>query len=187
MDSVGIAFELMRLELEAEVESLNDDGAKLFRESKYDLADALTKKGKALQTFCKKITLLEEEWVKSFTADVDDPEEANVTSAARTILSATKASKTALLVRFSDGEVISEKTAAGTLVKFIQKAGMESVADLGVLVNSENIVSRSSSKRYNETHVPPFYVKTHSSTRQKKKNIEDIADKLSLGCEVMIV
>ena len=43
MDSVGIALELMRLE--AEVESLNGDGAKHFRESEYDLANALVKKG----------------------------------------------------------------------------------------------------------------------------------------------
>jgi len=187
VDSVGIAFELMRLELEAEVESLNGDGAKHFRESEYDLANALVKQGKALQAFCEKVTVLEKEWLESFTAGTDEPEESSVTLAARKILSGTKSSKTGLLVRFSNGEVISEKTAAGTLVKFIQKAGIESVADLEIFVNGEKIVSRSASKRYNETHVPPFYVKTHSSTSQKKRNIEDVSNALGLSCEVVIV
>jgi hypothetical protein len=180
MDSVGIAFELMRFELEAEVESLNSDGAKHFRESQYDLADALTKKGKALQDFS--------EWEASFASGVDEQDEANVTLAARKILSGSKSSKTALLVRFPDGEVISEKTAAGTLVKFIQKVGIESVANLDIVVNSENIVSKSSSKRgYNETSITPFFIKTHSSTAQKKRNIEDIAKALDLSCEIIIV
>ena len=188
MDSVGIAFELMRFELEAEVESLNSDGAKHFRESQYDLADALTKKGKALQVFSEKVRTLEEEWEASFASGVDEPEEASVALAARTILSGTKSSKTALLVRFSDGEVISEKTAAATLVKFIQKAGVESVANLEIFVNGENIVSKSSSRKgYSETPLPPFFIKTHSSTAQKKRNIEDIAKALGLSCEVMIV
>jgi len=187
MDSVGIAFELMRFELEAEVESLNSDGAKHFRESQYDLAKALTNKGKALHIFSEKVRELEKEWEESFAAGIGEPEEASVTAAARTILSGTKASKTALLVRFSDGEVISEKTAAGTLVKFIQKAGIESVADLEVFVNAENIVSKSSSMKYNETSAPPFFIKTHSSTAQKKRNIEDISKALGLICEVMIV
>jgi hypothetical protein len=188
MDSVGIAFELMRLELVAEVENLNGDGAKHFRESEYDLADALIKKGKSLQAFCEKVVALEEEWEAAFAAEIDEPEEASVALAARTILAGAKASKTGLVVRFLDGEVISEKTAAATLVKFVQKAGMENVAGLGIQVNKENIVSRTESKRgYNETHIFPFYVKTHSSTSQKKKHIDDISDALSLGCEVMIV
>jgi hypothetical protein len=188
MDSVGIAFELMRFELEAEVESLNSDGAKHFRESQYDLADALTKKGKALQDFSERVKKLEEEWEASFASGVDEQDEANVTLAARKILSGSKSSKTALLVRFPDGEVISEKTAAGTLVKFIQKVGIESVANLDIVVNSENIVSKSSSKRgYNETSITPFFIKTHSSTAQKKRNIEDIAKALDLSCEIIIV
>jgi hypothetical protein len=188
MDSVGIAFELMRFELEAEVESLNSDGAKHFRESEYDLADKLIKKGKALQVFSEKVRKLEEEWEEAFAAGIEEPEEASVASAARKILSGTKASKTGLLVRFSDGEVISEKTAAGTLVKFIQKAGVENVANLEIVVNNESIVSRTASKKgYGETSIPPYFIKTHSSTAQKKKNIEDVSKAFGLSCEVMIV
>jgi hypothetical protein len=188
MDSVGIAFELMRFELEAEVESLNSMGAKHFRESQYDLADTLIKKGRALQAFSEKVRNLEEEWEETFSEGVDEPEEDSMAQTARTILSGTKASKTGLLVRLSNGEVISERTAAGTLVKFIQKVGIEKVANLEILVNKENIVSKLASKKgYGETPIPPFFIKTHSSTAQKKRNIEDISRALGLSCEVLIV
>ena len=35
MDSVTVAFELMRIELDAEVENLNAEGEQLFRTSNY--------------------------------------------------------------------------------------------------------------------------------------------------------
>jgi hypothetical protein len=66
MDSVTVAFELMRLELEAEVESLNNGGAKHFCESAYEEANALIQKGKALKAFCLKGIALEEEWRDAF-------------------------------------------------------------------------------------------------------------------------
>ncbi len=39
MNSVSIAFELMRLELEAEIEQLNAAGAAAFRSSDYEMAE----------------------------------------------------------------------------------------------------------------------------------------------------
>jgi hypothetical protein len=61
------------------------------------------------------------------------------------------------------------------------------VAGVGVLVNGENIVSEAPSSRYNETRVGTYFIKTHSSTAQKKRNIEQIANALGLDIEVRIV
>lgn len=187
MDSVTVAFELMRLELDAEVENLNSLGASRFRASQYDEAAELTARGKKLQNFLAKVQTLEAEWISSFAeaaADLEDPE---VESTARRILSNSKSAKTALLVRFPSGEVVAEEKAADTLVAVIRRAGMERVEGLGILVNGENIVSRTPSRKYNEAIEPPFFVKTHSSTSQKKRNIEQISGALGLGLTVEII
>ena len=188
MDSVSTAFELMRLELEAAVDNLNSDGAALIRDSRYEDASKLIDRGKKLRDFCKSIEQLAEEWRTSFAeegidgcADIDDD------TVARKILSASKSPRTGLLVRFPDGSLISERTAAQTLAKCIQKIGFEKVASLGIQVNSENIVSREQSKRYNDTQIAPYFIKTHSNTAQKKRNIEHISDELGLELEVVIV
>ena len=110
-----------------------------------------------------------------------------VEAAARQILSNSKAAKTALLVRFPGGDVIAEPKAADTLVAVIKRAGMERVEQLGILVNGEHIVSKTRSKKYNEAGAPSFFIKTHSSTSQKKRNIEQISDALGLGLTVEIV
>jgi hypothetical protein len=188
MNSVTVAFELMRLELDAEVENLNSLGASRFRASEYDEAAELSARGKKLQNFLSKVQALEAEWIGSFAeaaaAETDDPE---IEATARRILSNSKAAKTALLVRFPTGDVIAEPKAADTLVAVLRRVGMERVEQLGILVNGENIVSRTRSKKYNEASAPPFFVKTHSSTSQKKRNIEQISDALGLGLTVEII
>jgi hypothetical protein len=178
----------MRLELQAEVEDLNSAGARNFRASDYASAEELVRKGKALQVFLQKVTALEDEWMSSFAekAPSSDGEEV-AAEAARKILSGTKSSKTALLVRYPNGDVVAERKAAETLVAVIKRAGFERVAELGIPVNGENIVSRSPSKRYNEIAVRPYYIKTHSSTAQKKRNIEQISEALDLGLTVEII
>ncbi len=188
MDSVGIAFELMRLELEAAVEDLNSEGAKHFQVSGYEEARTLTKKGEALQDFCERISKLADEWNEEFQTqykDITDTVAADQT--AKKILSASKSSRTGLLVRFLDGRIITEKTAAETLVKCIALVGFEKVEELQIMVNKENIVSERSSNKYSEIFNDPYFVKTHSSTMQKKKHLDIISDKLNLGLEVSII
>lgn len=187
MDSVAIAFELMRMELDAEVENLNTEGARCFRDSMYADAEELVRKGKALQTFLDKVRGLETEWANSFAGTVDVARDDHIEATARKILSGSKASKTALLVRFPSGEVFAQSKAADTLVAVIQHIGMERVEELGIQVNGENIVSRAPSKKYYEARVPPFYIKTHSNTAQKKRNIEQISESLNLGLQVEII
>lgn len=191
MNSVSIAFELMRIELEVETERLNAAGAAAFRSSDYALAREQTQRGENLQDFRERIAKLEEEWHRRFsppetTTDValspPDPSEQ-----VRTILSHSKSSKTGLLVRFKDGTVIAERTAAETFSKVLQRIGFDRVEQLGVLVNGENVVSSTKSQKYNDHFLAGRYIKTHSSTMQKVRNLQQISDALTISLEIQVV
>lgn len=188
MESVAIAFQLMALELQTAVEDLNSQGSRLFHASKYSEAKVLSDKGAALQEFCERVNALADEWDLRFSASVTENEDSQeVREATRKILSASKSSKTGLMVRFPDGTIICEDKAADTLVRALEKIGFSKVEALNIPVNKENIVSRSPSMRYNEVKYGGFYIKTHSSTEQKKKNLERISEELDLSLSVSIV
>jgi len=187
MESVTIAFELMKLELDSSVEDLNTHGAELFRKSQYEEAKKLTDHGKALRDFCKRVNILAAEWRETFAEQADEEPSEQEQQAARTILSASKGSRTRLLVKFKDGVAIAEKTAAQTLTKVIERVGFEKVAALKISVNKENLVSMSRSKKYQDTEVAPYFIKTHSSTDQKKRHLEQISEALNLGLEVAVI
>jgi hypothetical protein len=188
MDSVATAFELMEIELSTAVENLNGEGARLFRNSEYDAAKRLTEKGAALQDFCARVSALSKEWNEKYAEQPDSRVSVvNEEETARRILSASKGAKTGLLVRFPDGTVICEAKAADTLALAIKKIGFEKVEALNIRVNHENLVSRQKSRNYNDVFLSPFYIKTHSSTDAKKKNLERISDRLGLRLIVSIV
>jgi len=65
--------------------------------------------------------------------------------------------------------------------------GFEKVRSLQIEVNKENIVSKQASIKYSESFSDPYYVKTHSSTQQKKKHLDVISSKFNLGLKVSIV
>lgn len=188
MDSVSVAFELMRIELDGEVESLNSQGAKAFRDSDYEAARDLTNTGAQLQAFLGKVAALEEEWRASFSGTVESLKDEKVVEAtARRINAGSKSSKTALLVRYPDGRVIAEERAVDTLVAVLKHAGLNRVSQLPVIVNGERLVAQTPSVKYNEAHIAPFYIKTHSSTAQKKRQIEEVSNALGLGLRVEII
>lgn len=188
MDSVTTAFELMALELSNAVEDLNAEGGRQFKSSHYEEAKRLIDKGVALRDFCNRVSALASEWSMKFAeqnSQIQDVVE--VAETARRILSASKASKTGLVARFPDGTVVCEASAADTLAKTIQKIGFLRVEALGIEVNYENIVSLKKSPKYNDVHLPPYYVKTHSNTEQKKKHLERISDELQLNLRVSVL
>lgn len=188
MDSVGTAFELMKIELTTAVDNLNSEGARLILSSDYDAAKRLTEKGLSLRDFCARVAALSDEWNQKYAEQPDNRESVvDEEETARRILSASKSAKTGLLVRFPDGTVICEQKAATTLALAIKKIGFDRVEALNIQVNGENIVSRQESRRYNDTFLSQFYFKTHSSTDQKKRNLERISEKLGLRLVVSIV
>lgn len=187
MESVTTAFDLMKLELEAAVEDLNTRGATYFRNSNYKEAKNLTDRGLELRAFCGRVEELAEEWSKFFAEEPSSEPSEIEQQTARKILASSKASSTRLLVSFPDGSKIAEKTAAQTLANAIERIGFERIENLGILVNRENIVSRSQSNRYNDVQIGSYFVKTHCSTEQKRKNLEQISKLLNLNLEVTII
>ena len=69
----------------------------------------------------------------------------------------------------------------------VQRIGFEKVRALGIEVNKENIVSLTPSTKYDEIHLDRYFVKTHSNTSRKQKDLERISEELSLALEVNIV
>lgn len=183
-----IAFDLMRLELDEEVESLNSEGATAFRESEYENARALSERGVALQGFLEKVETLATEWRENFAANFPEMRETESGEMPhRQILSASKSPRTLLLVRFPDGTTIYEQKASDTFAASLEKIGLNRVAKLGMKVNKEDLVSREPSKIYNDTNRAGYFVKTHSSTKSKKRQLDEISGKLKVGLQVRIV
>ena len=83
--------------------------------------------------------------------------------------------------------MVAKEKAVDTLVAVVQHAGLEQVEQLGIMVNGENIVSRTPSKKYSEARLPPYFIKTHSNTAEKKQYIEQISERLNLGLKIEII
>lgn len=186
-NSVSIAFQLMRNELETEVENLNSKGAQLFRESRYDEARSLSERGKNLAEFCSEVERLRANWEDNFAELFPQIEETEAEEISRKLVSGSKSPKSGLLIRLPNGEVISERYAADTLVKFIDRVGLEDVADLDIKLNSEPLVSKVKSKKYDDRFLQGFFIKTHSNTSKKAEIIRTIAKKLGLDVDVQVI
>lgn len=188
MDSVSVAFELMQLELENEVEYLNSDGAECFKNSRYQQASELSERGKTLARFCDNVKALAGQWHSEFSDDFPQDEIKSLETA-RSIQSSTKSAKTRLIVMFEDGKTIQYPKAADTMAETFRVMGFEKVCTTNVVVNREPIVSRARSEKhiYNDTEMDGYFVKTHSNTVQKKKNIEDVAKQLGIPIKVEVI
>lgn len=95
--------------------------------------------------------------------------------------------KTVLRVTFPDGTVIEDKKAKITFTKTIQKVGLMRVRNLGIAFCGVPIVSNTLDKKYGKAQVPVeggLYVMTHSSTHDKKKQLDKISKELNLGLRV---
>jgi hypothetical protein len=92
--------------------------------------------------------------------------------------------KTILRVTFADGTVIEDPKAKFTFTKAIQKIGLMRVRNLGIAFCGVPIVSNTLDKKYGRAQVPVeggLYVMTHSSTHDKKKQLDKIAKELGIN------
>jgi hypothetical protein len=71
-DKVTRAFGVISEEIRALIEELNDEGARAFRHSKYEIVDRLRKMGEELAVFHGNVEQLETQWVNKFGADNDN-------------------------------------------------------------------------------------------------------------------
>lgn len=106
----------------------------------------------------------------------------------KTITSSPKSSKTGLKVTFLNGKVVSNRFAYETLSQVVEIAGVEKVAALGLKHLGLDFISKIRDDFYNQHELPGGYlILTHSSTDKKKRQLEEISQKLGLGLKVEVV
>ncbi len=98
------------------------------------------------------------------------------------------AHKTIFSIVFDDGTVIAESKASETLLKAIEKIGVEQVFELGLFWCGEPLVSKTQSKKYPSASkkVGKYYVLTHSNTASKAEQLRRIMKLLSVNAEIKI-
>ena len=98
--------------------------------------------------------------------------------------------KTGLCVYLPGGNFIQEEKACDTFVKAIQRAGVMRVRELGLTFCHVPIVSNTIDAKYGRAQHPVgdgLYVLTHSSTMDKKKQLDRISNALQLKWRVEII
>lgn len=95
--------------------------------------------------------------------------------------------KTILRVTFPDGTVIQDKKAKVTFAEVIKRIGLMRVRNLGISFCGVPIVSNTLDSKYGKDQIPVgngLYVMTHSSTSDKRKQLDNISDNLNIGLKV---
>lgn len=95
--------------------------------------------------------------------------------------------KTILRVTFPDGTVIADKKAKITFAETIKRIGLMKVRNLGISFCHVPIISNTLDKKYGQAQIPVgdgLYVMTHSSTHDKKKQLDKIAKELGVKLKV---
>lgn len=98
--------------------------------------------------------------------------------------------KSILRVTFPDGTVIADKKAKVTFTETIKRIGLMRVRNLGISFCHVPIVSNTLDSKYGSAQMPAgngFYVMTHSSTHDKKKQLDKISKELGLGLKVEVI
>lgn len=100
----------------------------------------------------------------------------------------TKSAKTNLRVTLKNGHVIENRFAYETLQDIVELAGIEEVRSLKIFQYGVPLISNTQDNFYNQKEISKgVYLITHSSTIQKRQQIEKISKAFGLGLEVEIV
>ena len=106
----------------------------------------------------------------------------------KTITSSPKSAWTGLMVTFPNGKVINNRYAYETLIEVVETVGVKKVEALGLKHVGLDFITKTRDDFYNQHELPGGYlILTHSSTDKKKRQIEDISQKLNLGLKVEVV
>lgn len=102
--------------------------------------------------------------------------------------SSPKSAKTNLRVTFPDGKIIENRFAYETLQDVVMYAGIDKVRSLNIIQCGVPLVSTTQDNFYNQKEISKgIYLITHSSTGQKRQQIEKISKELNLQLKVEIV
>jgi len=105
-----------------------------------------------------------------------------------TITPHTKSKKTNLHVIFPDGTAIINHFASDTLLETIDRIGPEKVRKLQLIQGGIDLVAVEEDEFYRQNKTKNgFWLNTHSSTAQKKKQLDEISKRLDLKLKVKIV
>lgn len=99
-----------------------------------------------------------------------------------------KSAKTNLRVTLPNGKIIENRFAYETLHEVVMLAGVEKVRPLGIIQCGVPLISNTQDNFYNQKEIAKgLFLITHSSTGQKRQQIEKISEALNLGLKVEIV
>jgi hypothetical protein len=99
-----------------------------------------------------------------------------------------KSAKTLLSVKFSDGKAISHRFAYQTMVDTIKQIGYDKVKALNIIYCGVPLVASQRDDFYTQHELTNgVYVMTHSSTKTKKEQLDEISRRLKLGLKIEIV
>lgn len=183
-DGVQTALDIVSEEIRAVVAQLNREGGEAFKASRYEKADLLSKQGKQLQQFAKKLGTLRQEWETS----IDDKarERVKVDSCYPKKPHA-KGPKQNLRITLPNGRVIQRPTAAAALVDAIEALGLEKVRALDLHVTGVPLVGTKKHDKYGQKQFGHWFVCTHSNTASKKTLLEKIGNKLHQPIQVELI
>lgn len=117
-----------------------------------------------------------------------DPVVEHVTRGPNANKSQGRAANTRLRVTMPDGRVIDHSSAIDTLTEVIQIIGPMRVRELGISYSSVPLVSNRKDTKYAQREIPGgLYIMTHTGTDRKKKQIDEIAERLQLNIKVEII
>lgn len=102
--------------------------------------------------------------------------------------SPTKSAKTNLRVILPNGNVIENRFAYETLQEVVMIVGIEKVRPLGIVQCGVPLISNTQDDFYNQKEIAKgIYLITHSSTGQKKQQVEKISEALNLNLKVEVL
>lgn len=100
------------------------------------------------------------------------------------------AKKTGLRVTMPDGTIVERKSAKDTFVEVIDRIGIDRVRQIGLKFCKIPLVSNTLDEKYGKAQVSVrngWLILTHSSTSEKKKQLEKIAKATHLNLKVEII
>ena len=90
-------------------------------------------------------------------------------------------------VTMPNGQVIQRPIAADTLADVIETLGLETVRKLNLTIAGVPLVGTSRHMVYMQKERGRYFVMTHCDTMQKKKKLEQLADRLGIRLRVDVV
>lgn len=106
----------------------------------------------------------------------------------RTMKFSNKSKKTRLSVKFPDGTTIENSYAYETFIDVILKIGVEKVSELNMKWVGLPLVSKEKDDFYNQHETENgWWIVTHSSTNQKRLQLEEMSKKLKLNLDIEII